>query len=80
MSKGNRVPGSGSRYDKWTPSAIEAERALNRDRPPRLQFAPMGQKLCVRCKNRKPIKGGSQRPNSIGVLAFTCADCKAKTA
>jgi len=60
-------PGYGSRYDRFTPNAIDAARDESRAPPPKLDY---GHILCAKCQQKKPKKGCKKR----GPL-LVCADC-----
>lgn len=59
--------GYGSRYDRFTPNAIDAARDSSKAPPPMLDY---GHIFCARCQQNKPKKGHKRR----GPL-FVCAGC-----
>lgn len=77
MSKGNRAPTTGCRFDVWTASASYDQQARMNDFPDKLRLPTLGVAACMKCKQKKTIKGGSMRMVGDGRRAFTCAQCKA---
>lgn len=69
MSHGNRVPGIGTRYDKWTPNRIAVERRYTRGGPLPLR------RRCHLCGESKPLYGGSV---SVERKTFFCKSCVEK--
>lgn len=71
MSKNNRArPGTGTRYDRWSPNEADAIRHAPPTNTVRIR---VGFRLCGKCKQVTPVKGGSI---TNGGYRFRCAQCR----
>ena len=64
-----RAPGFGTRFDKFTPNAVDLAREDAPGAGVRVRYAMC---FCAKCQKDKDAKGGKKRAG-----LFVCADCLA---